>query len=178
MKILNGSCRVVVAFCLLTVLLSDVAYGQIVVENSNVFLEELGMQNYGFTVQQDVAGTDPTGISFSISSSGNLTFEAAGADEGSDWYLVESGEEFSIASTSNGANDLWGTSSDPASFPNPPSNSFRLPTPGFSNPLQLTAQSEFYLAFATDQKHRFFAVAKSRRVWLGESGGFRFGATR
>jgi len=143
------------------------ALGQTVLQNSNLSFNELGNgSQQEFTLQQDIAGTDPTSITFSISNSNTLVFGGSAVDEASDWYLVEPGELLSIDTTTAGLNDLWGTGLDPANFLDPPNN-FTVPTPFFELPYQLTAQSEIFLGFTTTTSGLDFPESPADRNVFG-----------
>ena len=87
-------------------------------------------------------------------------------DEGSDWYEVFPGEELSRASTFAGNNDLWGSSLDATLFPVTPTP-ISIEDPIFSDPLQLTAASEFYVGFATTLSDSPFPNGPSDRDVYG-----------
>ena len=96
------------ALLVLCLLLKTEAPAQTLVEDTNVGLS-LGTA----TIYQDIAGTDPTSIWFSVTSGPSsglvtLTFDDFNLDEGSDWYLAELDDVFSETSISNGVHILWG----------------------------------------------------------------------
>ena len=100
-------------FCLL---LSTAALGQTLVEDANVDLFAPPASGSPFLfaqISQDPAGTDDTGIEFSVAAGpsvglATLTFENVLLDSGSDWYLAEFGDVFSTQSIANGTHEIWG----------------------------------------------------------------------
>lgn len=141
-----------VAFALLT----HLADGQTIIQNSGVGLSNPNNDEiYRFDLLQDLVTNDPTSMYFSIASSDDglssidLLFDRINLDEGSDWYLVQPGEELSRSSTVAGLNNLWVSILD--STPVEPNN-IVLSHPTFDPNNSLPAgQSEIYLGFATNE---------------------------
>jgi hypothetical protein len=77
---------------------------QTVIQNSNLLFgpdNNLPPANYAFTVYQDAARTDPTSVWFKYDGS-KMQLINTNIDQGSDWYVVHSGDEFSRANIGAG----------------------------------------------------------------------------
>lgn len=79
------------------------ATGAVVIEETNLqttFIDTPGVDggNLAITVQQDVAGTDPTGAFFEFVNNA-IRGRSVNVDEGSDWYVVNEGNVFSREAT-------------------------------------------------------------------------------
>lgn len=75
--------------------LASLADATTVVTDANVSLSPSGsLGDYQLTVFQDAAGTDPTSVWFDYDGT-NIEIVNWNIDEGSDWYLVLGGDEFS-----------------------------------------------------------------------------------
>ncbi len=74
--------------------------------------------DYGATVYQDAAGTDGTSVFFNYDGS-NLQIMDLNMDEGSDWYLVNDGDQFSRENIDNGLFPVL-ISPDTRPLPGPP----------------------------------------------------------
>jgi hypothetical protein len=88
----------------LLVAISANLQAQTVVQNSNLAISAYSGQppaNYAFTVYQNIAGTDPTSVFFKYDGS-HMQAINTNIDQGSDWYIVHSGDEFSRANVAAG----------------------------------------------------------------------------
>ena len=73
-----------------------------VVVDTNILLTADGiLADYALTVYQDAAGTDPTSVWFDYDGA-NVEVVAWNIDEESDWYLVDSGDEFTRQNIASG----------------------------------------------------------------------------
>lgn len=83
-----------IAICIV-VLAAPLANAATIVTNTNILLSDGGtFADYALTVFQDAAGTDPTSVFFDYDGA-NVEVVLSNADEGSDWYRVDAGDEFS-----------------------------------------------------------------------------------
>src|SRR5262245_24638300 len=86
------------------VAISTSAHAQTVVQNSNLTISPSsgpGTANYAFTVYQNIQASDPTTVWFNYDGS-HLQAINTNIDQGSDWYIVHSGDEFSRANIAGG----------------------------------------------------------------------------
>jgi hypothetical protein len=96
--------KTAISFAILLVTISTNLHAQTVVQNSNLIITPdtgLPPANYAFSVWQDAARTDPTSVWFKYD---GLKMQAINTniDQGSDWYVVHSGDEFSRANIGAG----------------------------------------------------------------------------
>src|SRR3954468_7470982 len=96
--------KTAISFALLLVASSTSLYAQTVVQNSNLLFgpdTNLPPANYAFTAYQAADRSDWTSVWFKYDGS-NLQLINTNIDEGSDWYIVHSGNEFSRANIAAG----------------------------------------------------------------------------
>lgn len=84
--------------------ISSNLHAQTVIQNSNLAISPdtfLPPANYAFTIWQNTARTDPTSVWFKYDGS-HMQAINTNIDQGSDWYVVHSGDQFSRANISAG----------------------------------------------------------------------------
>jgi len=115
---------------------STSAFAQTVIQNSNLVItpdSSFPPANYIFGVYQNIDRSDPTGVWFKYDGS-HMQAITTNIDEGSDWYVVHSGDQFSRANIAAGQ------------FPKLISVSPGTPIPG---PSLTVGTSDFWLGVAT-----------------------------
>lgn len=78
------------------------AYGQVIVENDNVVLDDsLGKLSFSVYKEAQIGSENFTVANFTLAGS-ELKFDSASLDEGSSWYVVQPGDRFTLQTIASG----------------------------------------------------------------------------